>query len=64
MSKISRALKLSSRKDLKGHQQFCKLVGGMTPAECKELARQLHAAEVEAAANLPVPGGGERNAKG
>jgi len=40
-AKIRKALKLNKRRDLKAHQQYCRLVGSMTPAECRELIKAI-----------------------
>lgn len=41
-AKIKKALKLNRHRDLEGHRQYCRLVGSMTPAECRELVKLLH----------------------
>lgn len=38
-AKIKKALKLNRHRDLEGHRQYCRLVGSMTPAECRELTK-------------------------
>ena len=43
MDKVKKALELAPKKDLASSQQYCKLVGSMTPGECRHLSAALAA---------------------